>query len=64
MYEKNYLHLPGKILQQWSYFWADNYTTAPYIAIIDDDVILNLKVSTDRDSRLALAATIINCSRV
>ncbi|CAI5496772.1 unnamed protein product [Closterium sp. Naga37s-1] len=44
-YEKNYLKLPGKILQQWSYLWADNYTTAPYIAIIDDDVIFNLKVT-------------------
>ncbi|GJP30813.1 hypothetical protein CLOM_g7143 [Closterium sp. NIES-68] len=44
-YEKNYLDLPGKILQQWSYLWADNYTTAPYIAIIDDDVIFNLKVT-------------------
>ncbi|CAI5460619.1 unnamed protein product [Closterium sp. Yama58-4] len=42
-YEKNYLDLPGKILQQWSYLWADNYTTAPYIAIIDDDVVFNLK---------------------
>ncbi|CAI5974531.1 unnamed protein product [Closterium sp. NIES-64] len=44
-YEKNVLDLPGKILQQWSYLWADNYTTAPYIAIIDDDVIFNLKVT-------------------
>ncbi|CAI7793350.1 unnamed protein product [Closterium sp. NIES-53] len=44
-YEKNYLDLPGKILQQWSYLWADNYTTAPYIAIIDDDVVFNLKVT-------------------
>ncbi|CAI5531965.1 unnamed protein product [Closterium sp. Naga37s-1] len=44
-YEKNFLDLPGKILQQWSYLWADNYTTAPYIAIIDDDVIFNLKVT-------------------
>ncbi|CAI5496771.1 unnamed protein product [Closterium sp. Naga37s-1] len=44
-YEKNSLDLPGKILQQWSYLWADNYTTAPYIAIIDDDVIFNLKVT-------------------
>ncbi|CAI5961510.1 unnamed protein product [Closterium sp. NIES-64] len=30
-------------IKQWSYLWADNYTTAPYIAIIDDDVIFNLK---------------------
>ncbi|CAI5957798.1 unnamed protein product [Closterium sp. NIES-64] len=44
-YETNYLDLPGKILQQWSYLWADNYTTAPYIAIIDDDVVFNLKVT-------------------
>lgn len=43
-YEKNYLDLPGKILQQWSYGWADNYTSAPFIAIMDDDVVLNLKV--------------------
>ena len=43
-YEKNYLKLPGKILQQWSYLWADNYTTAPFVAIVDDDVIFNLKV--------------------
>ena len=43
-YEKNYLKLPGKIFQQWSYLWADNYTTAPYIAVVDDDVIFNLKV--------------------
>lgn len=43
-YEQNYLRLPGKILQQWSYGWADNYTTAPFIAIMDDDVVLNLKV--------------------
>ncbi|CAI5526181.1 unnamed protein product, partial [Closterium sp. Naga37s-1] len=44
-YETNYLDLPGKILQQWSYLWADNYTTATYIAIIDDDVVFNLKVT-------------------
>ncbi|CAI6009321.1 unnamed protein product [Closterium sp. NIES-65] len=42
-YEKNYLGLTPKLVQQWSYLWADNYTTAPYIAIIDDDVIFNLK---------------------
>ncbi|CAI5517831.1 unnamed protein product, partial [Closterium sp. Naga37s-1] len=44
-YEKNYLGLTPKLVQQWSYLWADNYTTAPYIAIIDDDVIFNLKVT-------------------
>ncbi|CAI7928378.1 unnamed protein product, partial [Closterium sp. NIES-54] len=44
-YEDNSLKLPGKILQQWSYVWADNYTTAPYVAIIDDDVIFNMKVT-------------------
>ncbi|CAI5961508.1 unnamed protein product [Closterium sp. NIES-64] len=58
-YEKNVLDLPGKILQQWSYLWADNYTTAPYIAIIDDDVIFNLKATpgllfTRHDRRLAV----------
>ncbi|CAI5479997.1 unnamed protein product [Closterium sp. Yama58-4] len=44
-YEDNRLELPGKILQQWCYLWADNYTTAPYVALIDDDVIFNLKVT-------------------
>ncbi|GJP82720.1 hypothetical protein CLOP_g12967 [Closterium sp. NIES-67] len=44
-YEHNPLKLPGKILQQWSYLWADNYTTAPYVALIDDDVIFNMKVT-------------------
>ncbi|CAI5473999.1 unnamed protein product [Closterium sp. Yama58-4] len=44
-YEENRLKLPGKILQQWSYLWADNYTTAPYVALIDDDVIFNMKVT-------------------
>ncbi|GJP36562.1 hypothetical protein CLOM_g21056 [Closterium sp. NIES-68] len=44
-YEENPLNLPGKILQQWSYLWADNYTTAPYVALIDDDVIFNMKVT-------------------
>lgn len=43
-YERNYLQIPGKILQQWSYAWADNYTTAPFVAIIDDDVVFALKV--------------------
>ncbi|GJP34559.1 hypothetical protein CLOM_g18992 [Closterium sp. NIES-68] len=44
-YERNYLKLPGKILQQWSYGWADNYTSAPFVAIADDDIIFNLKVT-------------------
>ncbi|GJP78960.1 hypothetical protein CLOP_g9218 [Closterium sp. NIES-67] len=44
-YEKNYLGLVPKLVQQWSYLWADNYTRAPYVAIIDDDVIFNLKVT-------------------
>ncbi|CAI5948344.1 unnamed protein product [Closterium sp. NIES-65] len=44
-YEINRLNLPGKILQQWSYLWADNYTTAPCVALIDDDVIFNMKVT-------------------
>lgn len=44
-YEKNYLNLPGKIVQQWSYLWADNYTTAPFISIVDDDVVFNMKVT-------------------
>ncbi|CAI5981412.1 unnamed protein product [Closterium sp. NIES-65] len=44
-YERNYLKLPGKILQQWSYGWVDNYTSAPFVAIADDDIIFNLKVT-------------------
>ncbi|CAI5985327.1 unnamed protein product [Closterium sp. NIES-65] len=28
-----------------SYLWADNYTTAPYVALIDDDVIFNMKLT-------------------
>ncbi|CAI7832724.1 unnamed protein product, partial [Closterium sp. NIES-54] len=44
-YERNYLKLPGKILQQWSYGWVDNYTSAPFVAIVDDDIIFNLKVT-------------------
>ncbi|CAI5472959.1 unnamed protein product [Closterium sp. Yama58-4] len=44
-YERNYLKLPGKILQQWSYGWVDNYTLAPFVAIADDDIIFNLKVT-------------------
>ncbi|CAI7798988.1 unnamed protein product [Closterium sp. NIES-54] len=44
-YEDNCLKLPGKILQQWSYLWADNNTAAPYVAFIDDDIIFDLKVT-------------------
>ncbi|CAI5480657.1 unnamed protein product [Closterium sp. Yama58-4] len=34
----------SRILQQWSYGW-DNYTSAPFVAIADDDIIFHLKVT-------------------
>eukprot|EP01116_Phalansterium_solitarium_P013776 TRINITY_DN31193_c0_g1_i1.p1 TRINITY_DN31193_c0_g1~~TRINITY_DN31193_c0_g1_i1.p1 ORF type:complete len:430 (+),score=74.48 TRINITY_DN31193_c0_g1_i1:1743-3032(+) len=37
----------GRYFNQWSQFWADNYTDAEYIVYIDSDSMLSTKVTYD-----------------
>jgi len=40
--------VPGRLGNQLSNFWADNYTSADYIAVVDSDVVFNTKITPDQ----------------
>lgn len=39
--------LPGYLVQQHSLFWSDNYTSAPFLAIADDDMVFTTPVTPE-----------------